>query len=168
MRGPIVVGVLAGLVVAALLAGLFVALALGEPTPSIAPVSPSPAADGARSPSASPNATAPASQIPGSSPGPGASPSAGASPSRTVVPSLSGSSVPAVGVTVGDLAPPLRLAQLGGSEVDTTALRGQPLWVNFMATWCPPCRDELPIMDRLQRELGDRMTIIVVDVEEDA
>ncbi len=84
------------------------------------------------------------------------------------MPSLSGSSVPAVGVTVGDLAPPLRLAQLGGSEVDTTALRGQPLWVNFMATWCPPCRDELPIMDRLQRELGDRMTIIVVDVEEDA
>jgi len=71
-------------------------------------------------------------------------------------------------VAVGDIAPPLRLAQLGGAEVDTEALRGQPLWVNFMATWCPPCREELPIMDRLQRDLGDRMTIIVVDVEEDA
>ncbi|CAN5736570.1 hypothetical protein BH20CHL5_BH20CHL5_06290 [soil metagenome] len=68
---------------------------------------------------------------------------------------------------MGDIAPPLRLAQLGGAEIDTAALRGQPLWVNFMATWCPPCREELPIMDRLQRELGDRMTIIVVDVEED-
>ncbi|MDQ3553140.1 MAG: TlpA family protein disulfide reductase [Chloroflexota bacterium] len=71
-------------------------------------------------------------------------------------------------MAVGDIAPPLRLAQLGGAEVDTESLRGQPLWVNFMATWCPPCRDELPIMDRLQRDLGDRMTIIVVDVEEDA
>ncbi len=168
MRGPIVVGVLAGLLVAALVAGLFVAYALRDPTPPLAPIAPSSPPAGERSSSTTPNATAPVSQGPLGSLVPRTPRSSGVSASGTVVPSPSGSPEPDVGVAVGDIAPPLRLAQLGGSEVDTTALRGQPLWVNFMATWCPPCREELPIMDRLQRELGDRMTIIVVDVEEDA
>jgi len=163
MRAPILAGVLAGVFAALLVAAAFVALALGGPTATPAPsmvaapsVTPPVAAptEPTSEPTPSVSFTTPApSPLPTTSPGPSPSPSPGD---------------PQVGVAVGDIAPPLRLAQLGGAEVDTEALRGQPLWVNFMATWCPPCREELPIMDRLQRDLGDRMTIIVVDVEEDA
>jgi thiol-disulfide isomerase/thioredoxin len=163
MRAPILAGVLAGMFAALLVAAAFVALALSGPTATPAPsmvaapsVTPPVAAptEPTSEPTPSVSFTTPApSPLPTTSPGPSPSPSPGD---------------PQVGVAVGDIAPPLRLAQLGGAEVDTEALRGQPLWVNFMATWCPPCREELPIMDRLQRDLGDRMTIIVVDVEEDA
>ena len=163
MRAPILAGVLAGVFAALLVAAAFVALALGGPTATPAPsmvaapsVTPPVAAptEPTSEPTPSVSFTTPApSPLPTTSPGPSPSPSPGD---------------PQVGLAVGDIAPPLRLAQLGGAEVDTEALRGQPLWVNFMATWCPPCREELPIMDRLQRDLGDRMTIIVVDVEEDA
>jgi thiol-disulfide isomerase/thioredoxin len=163
MRAPILAGVLAGVFAALLVAAAFVALALSGPTATPAPsmvaapsVTPPVAAptEPTSEPTPSVSFTTPApSPLPTTSPGPSPSPSPGD---------------PQVGVAVGDIAPPLRLAQLGGAEVDTEALRGQPLWVNFMATWCPPCREELPIMDRLQRDLGDRMTIIVVDVEEDA
>lgn len=163
MRAPILAGVLAGVFAALLVAAAFVALALSGPTATPAPsmvaapsVTPPVAAptEPMSEPTPSVSFTTPApSPLPTTSPGPSPSPSPGD---------------PQVGVAVGDIAPPLRLAQLGGAEVDTEALRGQPLWVNFMATWCPPCREELPIMDRLQRDLGDRMTIIVVDVEEDA
>jgi thiol-disulfide isomerase/thioredoxin len=162
MRAPILAGVLAGVFAALLVAAAFVALALSGPTATPAPsmvaapsVTPPVAAptEPTSEPTPSVSFTTPApSPLPTTSPGPSPSPSPGD---------------PQVGVAVGDIAPPLRLAQLGGAEVDTEALRGQPLWVNFMATWCPPCREELPIMDRLQRDLGDRMTIIVVDVEED-
>nr|MBA3434992.1 redoxin domain-containing protein [Chloroflexota bacterium] len=163
MRAPILAGVLAGVFAALLVAAAFVALALSGPTATPAPsmvaapsVTPPVAAptEPTSEPTPSVSFTTPApSPLPTTSPGPSPSPSPGD---------------PQVGLAVGDIAPPLRLAQLGGAEVDTEALRGQPLWVNFMATWCPPCREELPIMDRLQRDLGDRMTIIVVDVEEDA
>ncbi len=163
MRAPILAGALVGVFAALLVAAAFVALALSGPTATPAPsmvaapsVTPPVAAptEPTSEPTPSGSLATPApSPLPTTSPGPSPSPSLGD---------------PQVGVSVGDIAPPLRLTQLGGAEVDTEALRGQPLWVNFMATWCPPCREELPIMDGLQRDLGDRMTIIVVDVEEDA
>jgi len=170
MRAPILAGVLAGLLAALLVVAAFVALALSGPpaTPSPSTMAAPPSTSAAPSVTTPPVGTTPAPTWTASpsarSPDPTTSPDAPASPDPLRSPSGS----PEVGVAVGDIAPPLRLAQLGGAEVDTAALRGQPLWVNFMATWCPPCRDELPIMDRLQRDLGDRMTIIVVDVEEDA
>jgi cytochrome c biogenesis protein CcmG, thiol:disulfide interchange protein DsbE len=69
---------------------------------------------------------------------------------------------------VGQPAPALRLPQLGGGTIDLARLRGKAVWVNFMATWCPPCRDELPLMDGFAARYGGKgLVVVAVDVKED-
>lgn len=65
-------------------------------------------------------------------------------------------------------APPLALPDLAGRPVDLAALRGQVVLVNFWATWCPPCVEEIPSLDRLQAQLAPRgFTVLAIDVGED-
>ncbi|HET6894744.1 MAG TPA: TlpA disulfide reductase family protein [Candidatus Baltobacteraceae bacterium] len=45
-------------------------------------------------------------------------------------------------------------------------LRGKPVVINFWASWCPPCTDELPYFARLAQTYGDRVTIVTVDWNE--
>ena len=45
-----------------------------------------------------------------------------------------------------------RFAQPSGGELDLRAFRGKPLLLNFWATWCPPCVEELPMIDAFSRE----------------
>jgi thiol-disulfide isomerase/thioredoxin len=45
----------------------------------------------------------------------------------------------------------LRFEQPGGGELVLATLRGQPLLLNFWATWCPPCVTEMPMLDAFQR-----------------
>jgi thiol-disulfide isomerase/thioredoxin len=152
MRGPLAVGILAGLLVALVAVGAFVGLALrapGDVSESPVPSTPGPTLPPASAASPAPSPAPSATREPGASASPEPSPSRG------------------VGSRPGDLAPPLRVAQLGGGTMDLAALRGRPVWVNFMATWCPPCREELPLLERFQARLGERMTILLVDVEED-
>jgi cytochrome c biogenesis protein CcmG/thiol:disulfide interchange protein DsbE len=52
----------------------------------------------------------------------------------------------------GVAAPALALDDLGGKRVDLGALRGRVVLVNFWATWCPPCRAELPELAELWQE----------------
>ena len=48
-----------------------------------------------------------------------------------------------------------------GGELALAALRGKPLLINFWATWCPPCVEELPMLDRFQAEQGDKGVQVV-------
>ena len=52
-----------------------------------------------------------------------------------------------------------------GSE-PLSALRGKPVVINFWASWCPPCTDELPYFERLAQTYGDKVTIVTVDWNE--
>ena len=45
-----------------------------------------------------------------------------------------------------------RFAQPAGGELALQSFRGKPLLVNFWATWCPPCVEELPMIDAFSRE----------------
>jgi thiol-disulfide isomerase/thioredoxin len=64
------------------------------------------------------------------------------------------------------MLPSIRLFSLGGGTLDLVSLRGQPILLNFWASWCPACRVELPMLDRLS-ERARKMRINVLAVSED-
>jgi thiol-disulfide isomerase/thioredoxin len=65
----------------------------------------------------------------------------------------------------GGATPALRLNDLDGRPQDISAYRGKALLVNFWATWCEPCREELPSMNRLKERFRDRpFEVLAVDV----
>ena len=67
---------------------------------------------------------------------------------------------------VGQMAPDFRLTLVDGSHVSLSELRGQVVVLNFWATWCVPCRQELPMLDgyyRARRGAGLRVFAIATE-----
>jgi thiol-disulfide isomerase/thioredoxin len=146
VRLSIVAGLLAGVAVAAFVFGGIVAFAPIAPQPSqaapslaVASVGPSP--------------------IVSTSPGTSGSASPGASP---------GASVGTGAFHVGEPAPPLVVPQVGGGTIDLANLKGKPVWINFMATWCPACQDEFPLMNGFASRYAENgLVVIAIDVREE-
>jgi thiol-disulfide isomerase/thioredoxin len=63
--------------------------------------------------------------------------------------------------------PPFLVNDLDGNLISSAALRGKVVIVNFWATWCPPCREEIPELVDLQTRYKDQLQIIGVSVDED-
>jgi thiol-disulfide isomerase/thioredoxin len=57
--------------------------------------------------------------------------------------------------------PPFSLADRNGKPTSIASFRGQSLIINFWATWCAPCRREIPLLQALQTEWADRDTTVV-------
>ena len=62
--------------------------------------------------------------------------------------------------------PPFLLSDLDGDIVSTADLQGKVVLLNFWATWCPPCRDEIPEMIELSRRFKDRLQIVGVSMDD--
>jgi cytochrome c biogenesis protein CcmG, thiol:disulfide interchange protein DsbE len=151
-RLSILAGLLAGVAVALLVLGGILAFA---PEPGAAPT-PAPQPSG---PITTPTPTPSAPPASPSASGAGGSPSASAAPS--------GGSSAAGLFHIGEQAPALVVPQVGGGTIDLTNLRGKPVWVNFMGTYCPPCIDEFPLMNGFAaRYCDDGLVILAIDVKE--
>jgi thiol-disulfide isomerase/thioredoxin len=67
----------------------------------------------------------------------------------------------------GVLAAVFKLPVRGGGELDLGSLRGKPVLVNFWATWCPPCREEMPSLSRLAQSFDPRsFEVVTVSVDD--
>lgn len=66
----------------------------------------------------------------------------------------------------GRAAPVFSLATLDGRTIDLEALRGQVVFLNFWASWCGPCRDEAPALQRFHEAYGDRVVQIGINYRE--
>ena len=71
-------------------------------------------------------------------------------------------------VQVGQRAPEFSIKADNGRTYTQADFGGKVLILNFWATWCPPCREELPSLDALQRVLGPKgLVVLAVSVDKD-
>jgi peroxiredoxin len=84
---------------------------------------------------------------------------------------------PLAGLRPGDLAPELtvtaadgatfQLTDLDGQPIRLADLRGKAIWLNFWASWCPPCQSETPILRSLDQRYRDRgLALIGIQVQQ--
>jgi peroxiredoxin len=67
----------------------------------------------------------------------------------------------------GKPAPDFTLKDLSGRDVTLSSLKGKVVLVNFWATWCPPCREEIPSMVRLNRLMQDKpFQMLAISIDE--
>ena len=80
---------------------------------------------------------------------------------------LYGSSRAPAPVSRGSAAPDFTLPRLSGEgEMSLASLRGRVVLLNFWATWCAPCEEEMPAMQRLHQRLGsERFELLAVSVD---
>lgn len=63
------------------------------------------------------------------------------------------------------LAPEFVLSTINGEEVSLSGLRGKVVIIDFWATWCPPCRKEIPDFIELKKKYGKNLEIIGISVD---
>lgn len=73
---------------------------------------------------------------------------------------------PETRAAVGFGAPHFALRSLDGKLVRLSDYQGQVVFLNFWATWCAPCRAELPDIQAMARARGDAVQVILIDVVE--
>jgi peroxiredoxin len=84
---------------------------------------------------------------------------------------------PVEGLRIGDRAPeftgtapngePVQLTDLDGDPVRLADFHGRPVWINFWASWCPPCQEETPVLRDLYDTYADNgLALVAVSVQE--
>lgn len=87
----------------------------------------------------------------------------GAAPSEGLRP---GALAPELATTIGD-GSTYQLTDLDGRPIRLADLRGKVVWLNFWASWCPPCQQETPILRDLDERYRDRgLAIVGISVQE--
>ena len=68
---------------------------------------------------------------------------------------------------VGEPAPELFTIRADGTPVLLSQLRGQPVWINFWGSWCPPCRSEMPEIEQAYRTLAPQgVQVLAIAMQE--
>jgi cytochrome c biogenesis protein CcmG, thiol:disulfide interchange protein DsbE len=71
------------------------------------------------------------------------------------------SKAPGTGIAVGTPAPDFELKTIDGKAVKLSDYKGKPVMINFFATWCPPCRAEMPALQEAYKEYADKGFVIL-------
>jgi peroxiredoxin len=75
--------------------------------------------------------------------------------------------MPPAPAAAGDMAPDFTLEDTEGNKVTLSALRGKVILVNFWATWCPPCKEEMPSMEKLNQIMADEdFVMLAINADE--
>jgi peroxiredoxin len=71
------------------------------------------------------------------------------------------------GWQVGNLAPGFSLVDINGQSVRLSDFRGKPVLINFWATWCPPCRQEMPYLQQVYDQWSAKgLVLLAINIEE--
>ncbi len=71
------------------------------------------------------------------------------------------------GPRVAKPAPDFQLQSLDGQVVSLSDLQGEPVLINFWATWCPSCRGQMPYLEQIYQEWSDRgLVLLAVNIGE--
>jgi thiol-disulfide isomerase/thioredoxin len=65
-----------------------------------------------------------------------------------------------------DALPQATFTQPGGASLRIDTLKGRPAVINFWATWCPPCREELPLLAKLHKRYAKKVGFLGLAVED--
>ena len=138
--------------------GAAAALGLAIAVYSLVPVAPAPTVAATSTPAAElPSPTPVATAVATPSPTAGGPNGSGATRSPSPFP------------LVGQPAPSLVAPDLDGGSIDLAAYRGKPVWVVFTGTYCPPCRDEYPLMNGFAVRYAETgLVVLAIHVKEDA
>lgn len=78
-----------------------------------------------------------------------------------------GGGTSATAAAEGAMAPDFSVKDLGGKEIKLSSLKGKVVMVNFWATWCPPCKEEIPSMMKLNKSMeGKPFQMLAVSIDE--
>jgi peroxiredoxin len=69
------------------------------------------------------------------------------------------------GPNAGDKAIDFKLKNLSGEEVTLSQFKGKKVIINFWATWCPPCKEEMPVMEDFYQKNRDEIEILAINID---
>lgn len=71
--------------------------------------------------------------------------------------------------SIGEVAPDFTVTDLNGNQRSLSEFKGQPVWIFFWGSWCPPCRAEMPDLQMAYQELQrDGVVVLAVSLDEPA
>ncbi|MFC3886077.1 TlpA family protein disulfide reductase [Bacillus songklensis] len=72
--------------------------------------------------------------------------------------------MPVSGIEKGQEAPAFRLPSIDGKDTSLADFKGKKVILNFWATWCPPCKAEMPEMQKFHEQYGEDVKILAVNL----
>lgn len=68
-----------------------------------------------------------------------------------------------IGTGLGNKAPDFTVTDYDGKQIKLSDFQGKPVFINFWASWCPFCLDEMPTMAKVQQEFGDQYVTLAIN-----
>jgi len=97
----------------------------------------------------------------------GSEPPEGKNPTAPVEGTQESPTAPVKGTQVSNQAPDFQLQNVDGQTVSLSNLQGEPVLINFWATWCPPCCSEMPYIQEVYEEWTDKgLVVLAVNIGE--